>query len=342
MISNRRIITSLNIRNVMNFMANKKKHVYNELEKIFVSKCYAGGFIISIVEINEISDCNIVKTNNSGEGIINVKFTVEIIVFPHNGIIVGAEIIHNQSMILAIYKYNTIKAIVSIPPSTRHLTSTALTKSIESLAIGQKIPLRIIDANHQPMKEEATIFGTLLVCDKVATIYKLNGTLNASIKVDLIPYLDAIKGELEIRKTMFSDKNINFFEKHLYSYLNESNISNSINSKNYPEWVGPSMIESSNLINLLDFIDKENNSVTGYWSQSLNIYRSSPLIQFTMVEPTSSFIEEESIGSVFIQFLKNMLDFLMAIRQMAELYNSPEMIKAHENIWGAMKAVQLH
>ncbi|MCX6007309.1 MAG: hypothetical protein NTZ34_08660, partial [Chloroflexi bacterium] len=133
-------------------------------------------------------------------------------IFAHNDIIVGVKIVHNQSMILGVYQLNSIKAIVSIPPNTRYLYSTALTKSIESLSLGQKVPIRIIDANHQPKKEEATIFGTLLVCDRDAPVYRLNGILNSSSKSDLTPLMDAIRNELQARNLIPIDK-LKFFEK---------------------------------------------------------------------------------------------------------------------------------
>ena len=119
----KRIVTSLNVRNPINFCTNKQKHVFNELEKIYVKKCYAGCFIISIMNIDEISDCVISKTNTSGEGMVNVKFTVEAIIFAHNDILIGVKIVHNQSMILGLYQDNSIKAIkaivvpAAIPPS---------------------------------------------------------------------------------------------------------------------------------------------------------------------------------------------------------------------------------
>ena len=98
---------------------------------------------------------------------------------------------------------------------------------------------------------------------------------------------------------------------------------------------------------MLDFIyiaisTKTGLSVTGYWSRSLTIYRSSPMIKFseTIISELGEIIEEASVTSVFIRFLKNMLDFLMAIRQMNDLYDSDEMIKSHKNIWDAMRAVQ--
>ena len=359
----KKIITSLNVRNPINFCTDKKKHVYNELKKIYVEKCYAGCFIISIVSIDEISDCIISKTNISGEGIINVKFTINAIVFSHNDILIGVKIVHNQSMILGLYQLNSIKAVVSIPPTSRHLYSTALVKSIESLSLGQKIPIRIIDASHQPRQEEATIFGTLLVCDKEAPIYKINGLLNSSAKSDLLPLLNAIKEELQIRSEIQIDK-INFFEKKLYSYFNHGTSNSTISSENFPDWNGTESNGNSTNINLLNFItkaisDKNGLSVTGYWSQSLSIYRSSPMIYFSDQAvgdalsgravgdalsgraDNSNIIEEGNNVSVFIRFLKNMLDFLLAIRQMTEIYNTEQEIKAHANIWAAMEMVQI-
>ena len=346
-IFNKKIITTFNIKNPINFCSNKLEHTKNLIENQYVGHCWAGSFILSIKElnINDISGCSICKTNTSGEGIINVKFTAEVIMFKHMDILIGVEIVHNQTMILGLYESlpKIIRAIVSIPPTSKHLSSIPLTKSIETLSIGQKVPIRIIDANHSPMAKEATIFGTLLVCDKIATIYKLQGVLNSSAKQDLLPLLTAIQVELLVRSTMH-DKFL-YFEKNLYSYKEKEGKNIIIKTEGYEDWIGPPVVTEKNIINLLEFINKATDtkqglSVTGYWSRSLSIYRSSPMVKYTE-ESSEVYIEEGNILSVFIRFLKNILDFLMAIRQMSDLYNSPEMIKSHKNIWESMQAVQV-
>ena len=346
-IFNKKIITTFNIKNPINFCTNKLEHIRNLIDNQYIGHCWAGAFILSIKELNEddISGCSICKTNTSGEGIINVKFTAEVIMFKHMDILIGVEIVHNQTMILGLYESlpKLIRAIVSIPPTSKHLSSIPLIKSIEALSIGQKIPIRIIDANHSPMAKEATIFGSLLVCDKVTSIYKLQGILNSSAKQDLLPLLTAIQEELLIRNSM--DDKFLYFEKNLYSYREKQGENLIIKTENYADWLGPPAITEKNIINLLEFINKaidtkQGLSVTGYWSRSLTIYRSSPMIKFTE-ECSEVYIEEGNITSVFIRFLKNMLDFLMAIRQMSDLYNTPEMIKSHKNIWESMQAVQI-
>jgi hypothetical protein len=43
---------------------------------------------------------------------------------------------------------------------------------------------------------------------------------------------------------------------------------------------------------------------------------------------------------VFAEMLKNILDFLVATREMVAMYNSKELIDKHINVWTVMRAAQ--
>ena len=47
-----------------------------------------------------------------------------------------------------------------------------------------------------------------------------------------------------------------------------------------------------------------------------------------------------NVRAAVAEFLKNILDFLVAVREMAELYVSRDMLNAHRGIWTVMSAAQ--
>jgi len=88
----------------------------------------------------------------------------------------------------------------------------------------------------------------------------------------------------------------------------------------------------------------------GIWSRPLYIYKSSPIAIFKQIsmeeisqlrDEDPTLLEEGCTEAVFIRFLKDILSYLMIIRQMAEYYIDNATIMANKNIWDAMKEVQL-
>ena len=84
-------------------------------------------------------------------------------------------------------------------------------------------------------------------------------------------------------------------------------------------------------------VDGESVPVTGAWSRPLNMYRSAPLALFA---PDRGAAIESTPRAVFALMLKNMYDFLRAVREMVALYD-PELTEANQPLWAVMRAAQV-
>jgi hypothetical protein len=86
----------------------------------------------------------------------------------------------------------------------------------------------------------------------------------------------------------------------------------------------------------------ENVPVAGVWSRSLALYRSSPLVGVARGAPPAAWTTVDGTPrAVFAEFLKNILDFLVATRELIEVYNTRELLdNKHHNLWGVMRAAQ--
>ena len=82
--------------------------------------------------------------------------------------------------------------------------------------------------------------------------------------------------------------------------------------------------------------------VSGYWARSLSLYRSSPLAARALQTPPEAWSPsvDSTPRAAFALFLKNILDFLVATREMVELYDTREVLDAHRNVWAVMRAAQ--
>jgi hypothetical protein len=357
------IDATVNVRNPINFCADKERHVMAELRNTFVGRCFKGAFIVQIVSVLQESLCRLTSTNASGEGYIDVQFVAQVAVFSRWDILVGVEIVSHQQMLVGTYDARPplaargaggeepAQAAVGTK-NARAVVSLLASKAVEALAVGQKISVRVVMAQHQPLQPQAAVVGTLLVCDQAAPVYRLRGALDGAAKAELGPVLAAIELELEARAALVESRKADlwFFELLLYAYRGTTTPPDQqVPGPGGTAWGGPGGLRPleegaipQNVLQLVRrAVDGEAVPVAGYWSRSLALYRSSPLAaQAAALPPGWSEAATGEPRAVFAEFLKNILDFLVAIRQMAELYNTRELVDSHRGLWTAMRSIQ--
>ncbi|MFA6165762.1 MAG: hypothetical protein WC700_04040 [Gemmatimonadaceae bacterium] len=339
--------TTIVVRNPVNFCADKKRHLMTELQRIYGGRCFKGAFIVNVVEILKSSSCRLETTNTSGNGTVDVQFLAAVVVFSRWDILVGVEIRNHQSMVIGEY---------GSAASGRAVVSILASRAAETLAIKQRVPVRVIEAHHQPMQESAAIIATLLTCDQAAPVYSLRGGLDASDRLELGPVLAAIDAELDARTELVAANRASvwFFEELLCAYQRKPGggaaaLARIPSGGGAAEWVGPAAVEAdeagTEARNALELVRRalagEAVPVAGVWSRSLALYRSSPLVTFAETQPKGWPMAVDSTPRiVFAEFLKNILDFLVAIRELLAVYDTPEKVEAHRNVWAVMRGAQ--
>jgi hypothetical protein len=338
------IDATIDVRNPVNFCADKDRHLMTEIRNIYVGRCFKGAYIVGVREILRTSACRIESTNSSGEAHIDVQFLAEVVVFSQWDILVGAEIVRNQQMVVCTY---------GAPGAGGRAVVTVLaSKAVEALAVGQKIVVRVVMAQHQPMQPQAAVVGALLVCDKAAPVYRLRaGALDAAARAELAPMVQAIDAELGRRAALAGARKADlwFFELLLYAYRGAAGAADQAVPAGgaAPDWAGPGALadpggEPRNLLEIARrVVAGEAVPVAGYWCRPLALYRSSPLAAWAEAPPKGwQQATDSTPRAVFAEFLKNVLDFLTATREMAELYNTRELVEAHRGLWAIMRAQQ--
>ena len=321
---------TLNINNPINFIANKHHNILTDLNNIYANKCYQGSYIIKINNIIQTSSCRIINSNSSASGIIDVKFSATVSMISRWDILIGVEIVKNQSLVVGLYKRNGMEISATIKPT--HLHANTLT-------VGQLVPVRVIEAAHKPKTNQIAVAGVLLTCDTAANIYRVKGEIQKSFMPEIELLLNNIKEELKLRaELMLTKKNeVMFFESLLYSLKGTTKETEKIKIDKDHIYEGPvNNIEKTNVVNIFDIINKD---MTGYWTRPLGLYRSSPLMQLSTEKPETYILTAPHI--LIIEYAKQILSFLICIREFVEIYKTPELIKSHENIWLMMRAKQI-
>jgi hypothetical protein len=356
--------TTLNVVNPINFCTNKSGNVLTMLQNAYVGRCYMGAFIQSIVSVEKVSACKMVKTNGSGDAYVDVSFRATIAVFSTWDILVGVRVVSRGQMVHGVYEapaagaspaasvYEAPAASAKAPAASEAPARAAVTllaaKGADTVAIGQLVAVRVIMASHEPMQPQASVVATLLTCDTIAPVYKLRGALEPAAAADLRPLLERIHEELRRRE---AGPSAAFFEGLLLAHRRRDGTAAASEAtvlvEGAPAWRGPApLVETPDTQNVLDIVGRaleQSVPVTGVWSRPLSLHRSSPLaacVKEGPLPPGWGAPVSANAQAVFAGFLRNILDFLVATRELATVYGTPELIAQHHNIWAAMRAEQ--
>jgi hypothetical protein len=376
---------TVDVANPINFCADKERHLMAELRNKYVGRCFKGAYILGVKAVLDSSACHVVRTNGSGEGYIDVRFLADVAVFSRWDVLTGVEIVSHQQMLVGVYEGGPAARADEDPDdaararpvgktlgskTARAVVTVLASKAVEALAVGQKIAVRVVLAQHAPMQPQASVVGALLVCDQTAPAYRLRGALDQSARAELAPMLAVVELELEARAALIETRKADlwFFELLLYAFREIGAKAPETGAKapeakakaesevpaweDGPVWSGPRALQAleagAEATSALDIVRRavggESVPVAGVWSRSLALYRSSPLVAVARGEgaavPAGWVVVDGTPRAVFAEILKNILDFLVATRELVEVYDTRELIDKHLNLWSVMRAAQ--
>ncbi len=352
---------TLTIPNPVHFCANKAGHTLGMLQAQLVGKNFKGARIVRIDSVLAMSAVHIQRTNGSGGGYMDVRVLAETEVFAKWDILVGVRILYNKPIVLGVYapRGGTERLGEAAAGAATAVVTLAATEITRTLAQDQLVAVRVIQASHPPMKQQVAIYGVPLSCDRAAPVYRLRGTLDKTAQAALGPLLSAIAEELAARQDLVAARRADlwFFESLLHPMRvtpGPPETDQAIPAwPGGPEWVGPLDPQGGPVhgaVSVLDVVRRavvlgESVPVAGVWSRPLGLYRSSPLAVHLAAElgaPPEDWgpVVDGTAKAVFAEFLKNILDYLGAIRELPAVYGTPELIKQHTGLWEAMRRMQ--
>lgn len=347
---------TLTVPNAIHFCTDKAGHTLRMLQEKFVGKNFKGGRVVRIVSVLAVSAVRIQRTNGSGGGFVDVRVLAEVEVFAKWDILAGVRVLANKPIVLGVY------SPVSPEPRPGEEATAVVTLAAgeitRTLAVGHLVPVRVIQASHPPLKAQVAVYGVPLSCDRAAPVYRLRGALDKSAQAALGPMLAAVVGELEARRELAATRRADmwFFESLLHPLRVTPGGPEDDQSvpawPGGPVWAGPPAPQGPprGQVSLLDLVRRavlleESVPVSGVWSRPLGLYRSSPLAAHWTAEmgpPPEDWgpAVEGNVRAVFAEFLKNILDYLGAIRELPAVYGTPELIEQHRGLWEAMRRMQ--
>jgi hypothetical protein len=334
------INSTIAVTDPIEFCSNIDKNILSELSRKFIGRCFGGSFILGITRVVTRGSC---YADVKGGGYIDVEFIANTLSINGNDIITNITVSHIMQIIIGTTEF---RRNATLPPA-RVVATIINPVHASAIALGQIISVRARITRHETTKEHVSLGGSLLICDQSAPQYKLSGVVDPIIVPAIKTILDSIRDELTLRAAFTPDQltRMMMFEKLMYSYkLSQEPAFDTIAVlADVPEWYGPISQSNTSEINLCeilaDIASEKPVDISGTWSRPLHIYRSSPLIMRT-TENSEHDIQCADPSIKIIEFAKNMLDSLVVIREMVDVYNTDEIISSHVNIWNIMSSAQ--
>lgn len=354
---------TVDVPNPINFCADPGRHLMAALRDKYVGRCFKGAFIARVIEIRRNSRCSLVTTNASGEGRVDVEFLAEVAVFSRWDILVGVKVVAVQPTPIGVYEAAEPGDSAGAGAGAGRVPPTAVVTirlpDSGALAVDQRVAVRVVLAAHPSMQPQVMAVGALLVCDQAAPVYRLRaGGLDASARAELAPLLQRAEEELGRRALLVEARpgDVWFFEALLCSYRLPAEGGGLQRVEAWdggPAWEGPpapSAADSAGVeaVSVLDVARRvlrgEAVSFAGVWSRPLALYRSSPLAcrvpPGAQVPASWAPPAEGAPRAVLAEFLKNIIDFLVAVREMVGVYGDREAVERHRSLWAVMRAAQ--
>lgn len=362
---------TIDVANPIGFCADKNAHLLSELHSKFVDRCFKGALILRILKVVRAGACCICNSNGSGEATVDVQFLAAVRVFARWDILTGVTVRHVSHLIGGHYEpkeggpagaaaataTTTAQAFVVLQP----------TRGADALAIGQRIAVRVLKAEHPP-RQAAVAYGVLLTCERAAPVFRVRGSLDPAAAADLMGLADRVADELALRAEVARARpaELAFFEGLLYAYAAPAGargaaaaagaLSHRVAAwEGGPEWVGPAPLMAleeglvaHSLVELVRKAAVAPVSVAGQWSRPLCLHRSSPLVAFaprvSRAAASATVAAADAVDEpprvVFAMMLKNILDFLVATRELALEYDDVHHPK-YAGLWGMMRMAQI-
>jgi hypothetical protein len=303
------IITKIMFDNIVvddpiSFLSNNiDRAIIKILEHKYVNKCYLSAYVLRITRIIRRGDCILNqngvndKIANPVNGTIYVQFETQCIVYN------SGEIIPN-CLVEETDEYNNIKC-----NSTYGGIHVKPDKYNSSIKVGQLISIVVENVMYDVLQPEIAIQGNLFIPKPVLIAYEIPENKDIDIAV-FAPILERLKLEESDR----SSRAWITFDKLIYPHKTE--------------------VKIANTISIIDIASKLPNNKNKYLVRDSNLHLTSPSVYYTDTPPEGAqIINKLNYTSIVLAVLFSYSNYSNLITEMCDIYNTPELITAHKNLW---------
>ena len=331
---------SINPTEPITFVIDKEANCFNELVKTFVGKCYQNKYIISIDNINKISNCEIYQRDESARGKINVNFNATIFETRVGNILPCCKVTEKTLENIYLesnFDHDTMELVKEkIKEYSIDITNKIKISCINddkywsSIKVGQYVPIEVLASNYQLFTDFISIIGRIFIGfnqDDIPGTLKYYTVSNNTISEEEIKILTDII-EMNIDKNVLTkDKNV----KHFLDLLSTKNINDANNTYKINDKECYVIKNNADLLSFIKLIknDEINPLMLCYSDLSeLKIYK----LDNKIIDTNMSQISITLFMALFNIIIKY-VNIINVIDEWSIIFSDNTLMKSHQNIW---------
>lgn len=185
---------TLNVRDPINFAANKEAEALHALRAEYQGRCFGGAFVCRVDALLEAGPVKVSMRNTSGEASVDVSFRATVAVAARGDILAGAVLLSDSAQLTLCSWEGEAPPGGAAPRASVSCCDAGGARA--ALQKGWSVALRLLLVQHDPFQTHIVAAGVLLVCEARPPSYRLAGSLDAEAAEALAPTAAAIAAEL--------------------------------------------------------------------------------------------------------------------------------------------------
>ena len=341
------------------FCSDIRRKILTRLESEYVGKCFGGAYILSIDSLVDYSACRISSTNTSGAGEVDVRFLAKVVSVAAGDILVGVDIIGTQTLVIgqwapsvsgpephcAVCRVPFVSACVAAPTGMAPI-------------VGQLAVVKVTNALHEP-RLGISVTATVLDCDNTAfrehQAYSFGASADFGGSAEVLaPLLAAAVAELAAREVLLATRKADVWRVEGLLCARRpaaGGADQEIETEGARSWRGPPatparMPQTKNVIDVarraIESAGGAPVRVRGVWYRPPGTYLSSPVAaRCSGPLPADWPAPIEATPTIaFAAMLKNIVDYLAAVREIVEVYLGPNVAPGAASYFAAWEAIR--
>lgn len=297
-----KIITyAIDVYDYMSFFTDAEANVRHVLEHRLRGRCYQGCFITDILRIPDIGDCIITQDGAPKYGTLSVSFEVRAVVYTPGEIITGCKVLSRDPTGALVCETKTAKIMV--------FNSASLAAVITP---GQLISVTVVSAQQTLGASATAILAHPMMPSRHPTIFSI-GQITPEIRATIAPALELAVAE--DAKAQRENAVWKMFDDLLYA------------------WVAAPATPTGAVVTTLKDLCAEDNPAPLWVSRDNRLRCTEPTLYKYATKPDVDVRDDLDTASALIVLINDWTAHLRTIREMTEVYSTPELISSHKNLW---------
>lgn len=296
--------------------SNPEKNLMNVLMDRFEGYCYKSCFIHKILRIIKRSECVIDQNDLDAFGKVSIQFEAEVEIILKGDIINGCKVERKNAYGITICTRDNL--VIGFTPHPM----------FNSVAEGQLMSIRVIGCKYQIGHPQITANGTPFMYAQ-GEVFKITEAMDDND----VKYLQAANAKVATEKVLFDGMNAALrttFSALLCAYKTQPKMPRGASKIDINDTTALKKIKDAYIVR--DYREDLTKPVAYVYKNAEDVAAAYPDARIESLLPTRG---------VVLNVIHEYANYMKMVREMADIYNTPDAFLKHKNMWKIFKKLKL-